>query len=114
MISESLRCSVAVPLVCLFIPIGASAQSKGSDSHHDGLVGPVRSVRSEIARFSCKSANCIERSRSLLGIVDYNSDGNMTQAYTPGIEPYNSFAYTPDGDRLERQSRTLIQRRPTN
>ena len=71
-------------------------------------MGPVRSVRSEVARFSCKSGNCVEGSRSLAGTIDYDANGNLTHAFIPGIQPYCSFAYSADGDRLERDSRTPI------
>jgi hypothetical protein len=108
MIFRTLKVYSATSLLCLLMAISVSAQARKSDTQHDGLAAQVRSVRSEIAKFSCKSGNCVEGSRSLASIIDYGPDGYLTHAIVPGIQPYHSFVYTANGDRLERQSSIRI------
>lgn len=46
-----------------------------SDRARDGLVGPVRRIRTEIVKLSLVDGKLIEGNRSLLELVSYNLDG---------------------------------------
>src|SRR5882724_13715444 len=57
-------------------PIGAAVES---DRVRDGLVGPVRRVRTEIVKLMSQDGRVIEGKRSLLEIVAYDLKGNKVE-----------------------------------
>ncbi|HZE69446.1 MAG TPA: TonB family protein [Pyrinomonadaceae bacterium] len=57
-------------------PIGAAVES---DRVRDGLVGPVRRVRTEIVKLTSQDGRVIEGKRSLLEIVAYDLKGNKVE-----------------------------------
>ncbi|HJZ66916.1 MAG TPA: hypothetical protein VKF81_02140 [Blastocatellia bacterium] len=100
--------NLLISMVLALSVIGTvDAQHMGSDREFEALIGPVKTVREETARFSNKSSQWTEGRRSLLRIVTFDEKGMMTQAYVPGLAAYHVYGYGPGGDRLERQTREL-------
>src|ERR1043165_7487688 len=67
-------------------PVAAVAASTVSDSERarDGLNGPVRRVRTELAKLSTKSGNTVEGQRTVLETASYDIKGNkLENAYFP-------------------------------
>src|SRR5262249_47348344 len=88
------------------------AQRKSSDREFEALIGRVKNVREETARFSNKSSQWAEARRSVSRIVVFDEKGKMTQEYVPGLAAYHVYGYGPQRDRLERQTRELTTTRP--
>jgi protein TonB len=59
-------------------PVAASAVAE-SDRVRDGLVGPVRRVRTEIAKLSNESGKLLEGKHVVLEVVAYDIKGNKTE-----------------------------------
>ena len=58
----------------------ASAVSDESDRSHDGLLGPVRRVRTEVIKLSTQSGKTVEdNKRVLLETAEYDLKGSKTQ-----------------------------------
>lgn len=56
----------------------------------DGLIGPVRLVRTEIAKLSIKSGRLVEGPRQLLETTGYNLEGNRSENTTYFIAPIDN------------------------
>ncbi|MBA2526219.1 MAG: TonB family protein [Pyrinomonadaceae bacterium] len=75
-------------IFAIALTLSARAQEKGalppaisipdSNKEQDGLIGPVRRVRTERAQLSIKSGKLTEGPRSLLNTTTYNLQGNST------------------------------------
>lgn len=57
-------------------PVAATAEN---DRSRDGLVGPVRRVRTEITRLSTQAGRLVEGKRALLEMAAYDLKGNKTE-----------------------------------
>ena len=61
-----------------------SRLSTDADRDRDGLVGPVRRVRTETVKLSNKGGKIVEGQRAVMEIVAYDIKGNKTEnAYFP-------------------------------
>jgi len=68
-------------LLCLLLSVSVVAQTKKTDREHDGLKGPVRSVRVEIEHFK-EDGKSDEHGRHLSRATTYNRDGNKLEDET--------------------------------
>jgi len=63
-----------------FQPSGAGASGNESDRTRDGLLGPVRRVRTEVVKLSTSSGKVVEDPRRiLLETAEYDVKGSKTQ-----------------------------------
>lgn len=58
--------------------VGANAQSK-TDREQAGLLGPVRTIKTEASEFASQNGKSVEGARSLLRTVTYDAGGNRTK-----------------------------------
>ena len=78
--------------------LASSSAVSDSERARDGLNGPVRRVRTELAKLSSKSGNTVEGQRTVLEKASYDIKGNkLENAYFPlpekpltGREVYNT------------------------
>ena len=68
----------AAAFLVLALALHADAQQR-SDRERDGLIGPVRSVRTETAALQKEAGEWVERERQLVSANTYDEDGKRTQ-----------------------------------
>src|SRR5678815_3186588 len=111
---KSLQSKPTILGICFVLTIGASvrAQNNGGSSQRvapviflestkeqDGLIGPVRSVRTETVKLETKSGRVTEGQRQLLEVTTYNLKGERVDnvsypvAGVTGTEEY-TVSYT--------------------
>src|SRR5882672_12800424 len=61
------------------VPHAAASAVVESDRTRDGLVGPVRRVRTEVAKLSSETGKLLEGKHAVLEVVAYDIKGNKTE-----------------------------------
>jgi hypothetical protein len=83
----------------LAVPIGG-AQARVSDLAHEGLKGPVRSVREEVAPLATRRGRLVEGKRQLASIARFDVRGDQSERtrFVQGRAVERSiYRYVPDG-----------------
>lgn len=89
-----------------FFQTALSASPPVSDRDHDGLIGPVNSVRTETAKLSVKAGETIEGPRELLETTTYDLKGKRIDSsyYLVSSRPHagkEEYAHNHQGDVIE-------------
>jgi YD repeat-containing protein len=68
---------ITLVLGALIVPLAVAGMK--TDRQAESLVGPVRTIRIEAARFSKQSGQWVEEPRELVALISYNARGNKTE-----------------------------------
>jgi len=93
-----------IPLIIALALAGPSgAQQKKTDLEHAGMLGKVKSVKVEEARFSNKSGKLVEGKRVQVETLSYGENGMLTKSVRidAGARGDYFYSYDSSGNRLE-------------
>ena len=93
-----------IPLIIALALAGSSgAQQKKTDLEHAGMLGKVKSVKVEEARFSNKSGKLVEGKRVQVETLSYGENGMLTKSVRidAGARGDYFYSYDSSGNRLE-------------
>src|SRR5207248_7909689 len=94
-----MRTKLAILVILLFCTQVSIAQTKTAREEH-GLIGPVRSVRTETAKAPNPFGKLMDASRASIIIISYDEKGNITEGssfYPNGtLKRRSGWTYTYD------------------